>query len=592
MREVTGSLIDDDHVPSVLGAPDAHASVLKGSVAEELDRPGSLLDGSPIERVLGGRAAMEAEKLPAAVRRSLEKAAGAAEEARQGGDGAVSEEPAETSPGAAAGAAGIALKAYRSIRGADRLLSAAQDAGYGGADDTEEAIQSEARTIAGHKVRSIASSAAETAGHAAGGAARSAASSISSSSAGQGVKRAVSALESEFAHEKAVDAVRKRGIANVVSKAREFGRGRRSARAARKAAKAMDAGTGAARFGCAGAAGVGIALTVALFLFCGLIGGVFESYHSKANLNGLSPVERQVAQYLLDKGLDNAQIAGIMGNIYAESGFDPGSIEDTTSPMVGHGLCQWTAGRWTDLRNYALSVDRSWTDVAVQLDLLWYEYAGEKGDLGDPGEAGASVQWQWGGTANAYAYKNSHGFGDASRADYESLTDYAECTEYFLYAHERPAQGFERLSVRLEAAEGYYRILTSGGSIGAWENPCPGSVVSSEFGGRWGTTHKGIDLAAPEGTPYYAVDDGVVLYATNGGGYNGGAGNWVVIDHGGGVVTKYMHSSVTYVSPGDHVTAGQHIGDVGNTGESYGAHLHFQIEVDGVAVNPRDYIEF
>jgi len=69
-----------------------------------------------------------------------------------------------------------------------------------------------------------------------------------------------------------------------------------------------------------------------------------------------------------------------------------------------------------------------------------------------------------------------------------------------------------------------------------------------------------------------------------------GAGNWVVISHGNGIVTKYMHSSATFVSPGDQVTRGQNIGLVGNTGNSFGAHLHFQVEVDGVAVNPLNYI--
>ena len=97
-------------------------------------------------------------------------------------------------------------------------------------------------------------------------------------------------------------------------------------------------------------------------------------------------------------------------------------------------------------------------------------------------------------------------------------------------------------------------------------------------------------MAAPEGTPYYAADSGTVMYATNDGGYNGGAGNWVVISHGNGIVTKYMHSSATFVQPGDFVERGQNIGLVGNTGESFGAHLHFQVEIDGVAVNPLNYI--
>ena len=97
-------------------------------------------------------------------------------------------------------------------------------------------------------------------------------------------------------------------------------------------------------------------------------------------------------------------------------------------------------------------------------------------------------------------------------------------------------------------------------------------------------------MAIGEGTPYYAADDGVVIDATNGGGYNGGAGNWIVIDHGNGVVTKYMHSAVTFVVPGDTVIRGQNIGLVGNTGNSFGSHLHFQVEINGVAVDPLIYL--
>jgi murein DD-endopeptidase MepM/ murein hydrolase activator NlpD len=127
---------------------------------------------------------------------------------------------------------------------------------------------------------------------------------------------------------------------------------------------------------------------------------------------------------------------------------------------------------------------------------------------------------------------------------------------------------------------------------GFFTNPCPDASSSSGFGYRSfdNSFHKGLDMAAPEGTPYYAADSGTVMYATNGGGYNGGAGNWIVISHGNGIVTKYMHSLVTFVSPGDQVQRGQNIGLVGNTGQSFGAHLHFQVEVDGVAVNPLNYI--
>ncbi|MDR0514395.1 MAG: peptidoglycan DD-metalloendopeptidase family protein [Coriobacteriaceae bacterium] len=161
----------------------------------------------------------------------------------------------------------------------------------------------------------------------------------------------------------------------------------------------------------------------------------------------------------------------------------------------------------------------------------------------------------------------------------------------------------ERARQAAAAAEALQRQLESnrpaGGAgmsvisgSGIFTHPCPNSTVSSTFGYRTfdNAFHLGVDFAAAQGTPYYAADDGTVIYATYDGGYNGGAGNWIVISHGDGKVTKYMHSSAVYVSVGERVTRGQNIGAVGNTGNSFGAHLHFQVEVNGVAVDPMIFI--
>lgn len=126
----------------------------------------------------------------------------------------------------------------------------------------------------------------------------------------------------------------------------------------------------------------------------------------------------------------------------------------------------------------------------------------------------------------------------------------------------------------------------SGG--GQFTHPCPGASISSTFGYRDfdGDFHKGLDLAAGEGTPTYAAADGTVVIA----GWSDSAGNWVVINHGNGLVTKYMHHSAICVSAGQTVSKGQQIGYVGNTGNSFGAHLHFQVEQDGAAVDPLGYL--
>ena len=98
--------------------------------------------------------------------------------------------------------------------------------------------------------------------------------------------------------------------------------------------------------------------------------------------------------------------------------------------------------------------------------------------------------------------------------------------------------------------------------------------------------HTGVDISAPNGTPIYAAKPGTVIIA----GYSSSAGNWVVIDHGNGLVTKYMHHSSICVSAGQYVERGQQIGAVGSTGQSTGPHLHFQVELNGTAVNPNTYL--
>jgi murein DD-endopeptidase MepM/ murein hydrolase activator NlpD len=110
-------------------------------------------------------------------------------------------------------------------------------------------------------------------------------------------------------------------------------------------------------------------------------------------------------------------------------------------------------------------------------------------------------------------------------------------------------------------------------------------VVTSEFGPRWGGFHPGIDIAAPNGAPLHAAKAGVVILAS----YYGGYGNFVLIDHGGGIVTGYAHQSRMAVSQGQDVSQGQVIGYEGSTGYSTGPHLHFEVRVNGTASNPRAY---
>ena len=109
--------------------------------------------------------------------------------------------------------------------------------------------------------------------------------------------------------------------------------------------------------------------------------------------------------------------------------------------------------------------------------------------------------------------------------------------------------------------------------------------VTSEFGPRWGGFHPGIDIAPPFGTPIHAARNGVVIFAGGEGGY----GNFVLIDHGGGLVTGYAHQSRLAVTQGQSVTQGEVIGYEGSTGDSTGPHLHFEVRVNESPQNPRNY---
>lgn len=147
-----------------------------------------------------------------------------------------------------------------------------------------------------------------------------------------------------------------------------------------------------------------------------------------------------------------------------------------------------------------------------------------------------------------------------------------------------------------QAAQAYAATLKAGQSLdigdGFFADPCPDSTESSGWGYRAfdNKFHKGTDMAAPMGTPFYAAEAGTVIFAINDGGYNGGAGNYVVISHGDGLVTKYFHASAIFVQTGDVVERGQNIGAVGSTGKSTGPHLHFQVEYNGTAVCPYDFL--
>ncbi|MCV2870456.1 M23 family metallopeptidase [Defluviimonas sp. WL0002] len=110
---------------------------------------------------------------------------------------------------------------------------------------------------------------------------------------------------------------------------------------------------------------------------------------------------------------------------------------------------------------------------------------------------------------------------------------------------------------------------------------------TSPFGRRWGRMHEGADLAGAHGSPIYSTADGVVVHA----GPESGYGNLVTIRHSFGLETRYGHLSAINVKKGQKVSRGEKIGAMGNTGRSTGTHLHYEVRVNGKAVNPMTYIK-
>jgi murein DD-endopeptidase MepM/ murein hydrolase activator NlpD len=126
-----------------------------------------------------------------------------------------------------------------------------------------------------------------------------------------------------------------------------------------------------------------------------------------------------------------------------------------------------------------------------------------------------------------------------------------------------------------------------GGAMNGFIWPARG-VLTSGYGQRWGRPHRGIDIAAPIGTPVVAAAPGIIGYS----GYNdGGFGYLVEIDHADGTMTRYAHNSRLLVKAGQQVSQGEQISEMGSTGFSTGPHVHFEVHPGGKgAVNPIAYL--
>jgi murein DD-endopeptidase MepM/ murein hydrolase activator NlpD len=170
----------------------------------------------------------------------------------------------------------------------------------------------------------------------------------------------------------------------------------------------------------------------------------------------------------------------------------------------------------------------------------------------------------------------------------ESLRNVAESKKEYLHEAVGLAQASATLASQIQSAQSSNSYAPPGDttpSASGFIWPVNGPVTSG-FGMRWGRMHEGIDIGVPAGTPIHAAASGRVVYS----GWMGGYGNLVAIDHGRGLSTAYGHQSSVAVGNGQIVTQGQVIGYVGCTGHCFGDHLHFEVRINGSAVDPLGYL--
>lgn len=326
----------------------------------------------------------------------------------------------------------------------------------------------------------------------------------------------------------------------------------------------------------------------------GLEGSTPGSGGSGGTMASGNEVANQVYNTLSGLGFTAEAACAVIGNMVQESGLNPKIVNSKGAS----GLCQWLGGRLTGLKDYASSKGKEWTDVPTQTEWAWMECEGK--DL----------------TTKKLLDKNCGG-----PEAYKKLTDIVKAVDLWRKCFERCGEHEANDARRLSEARKYLEQVKSGGSSSdsgttpalaaieprmpqaraaqfSW--PTPGVTnVSSKFGPRKppcpgaSSYHQGIDISAPMNTDVKATAAGTVTFY----GFHKAAGNYMVIDHGNGWGSRYLHLSSNVAKKGDQISANQTIAKSGNTGVGTGAHLHFEILKDlpaggtsGTAVDPLQYV--
>lgn len=240
-------------------------------------------------------------------------------------------------------------------------------------------------------------------------------------------------------------------------------------------------------------------------------------------------------------------------------------------------------------------------DYAILIAIAFVESSFNPNAVGPPNPSGELARGMMQFLPSTWSAFGVDGDGDGKADIFDPIDAIYTAARYlhYLQIDKDPEEALYRYSggshAYAQRVLGLAQSISVNGGSGKYMWPVPTSTtISSPFGLRINPIdgskeyHKGIDIAAPCGTPIYAAAPGKVIAS----GPASGFGDWIVIDTGGGVTNIYGHmfAKDLLVSVGDHVKKGQLISRVGKNGEATGCHLHFQVEVNGKPVNPLDYL--
>lgn len=280
--------------------------------------------------------------------------------------------------------------------------------------------------------------------------------------------------------------------------------------------------------------------------------------------SNIDVVAEKVYNFLTNRGMPAYQIYGILGNMKAESNMDPAAEQVPNDPdRGGKGLVQWDDRKY-NLYDYAEQENKTWQDPDLQIQFMWYEFNGSESD--------------------AYTrLRKTTNTKDAAlifHRFYERSADTPEMEKRRVtYALDYQKRFEESGYHNDEVANSDFLDLSKGINFGFGE----GGSYEQETGVH---RHDGIDVNYIY-EPVYSVVKGTAKLGFDAGGY----GNYVLIDAGNGLEVIYAHLNDIYVSERQQIYTGTELGMSGNSGFSTGAHLHFELRMNGKAFDPMDWLE-